>query len=59
MGYHTSECTISSIPLDLLSLLENVFFALFPYAHPLQIPSCFPYICGSPEITLLAVGSVF
>ena len=35
MGPHESECTISSIPLDLLSLPENVFFAFFPCAHPL------------------------
>ena len=41
MGPHTPECTISSIPLDFLSLLGNFFFAFFPCAHPFQILSLF------------------
>ena len=56
MGSHTSKCTISSIPLALLSLLGNVLFALFHCAHPLQIPSCFAWISRSPKTTLLATG---
>ena len=53
----TSEWMISSMPLALLSLLGNVFFVFFPFAHPLQIPSCFAWNFGIPSIDLLAIGS--
>ena len=55
MSQHTYECTISSIPLTLLSLLGNVFFTFFPCAHPLQTPSCFAWIYESVETSLLVV----
>ena len=58
MGPHTSECIISIIPLALLSLLGNVFFAFFPCAHPLQMPSWFYWISGNDDTTLLSIGSV-
>ena len=45
------------MPLALLSLLGNVFFLFFPFAHPLQTPSCFSWNFGSPSTTLLAIGS--
>ena len=57
-GPHTSERMISSMPLALLSLLGNVFFVLFPFAHTLHIPSCFVWNYRRPSIDLLAIGSV-
>ena len=57
IGPHTSECTISSITLALLSLLGNVFFLFFHCAHPFQIPSLFSWINGSLSTTFLVIGS--
>ena len=53
IGLHTSKWMISKIPFSFLSLLGNVFFVYFPFAHPLQTPSSFYCISRRPSVSFV------